>query len=262
MDSYLSQLKIQSSPGPSLFLKWQLDAIWIPRCSWGRHSFKSSVHAFRERWQWRHSGKMSAHAPETWDSSVNRLRMPHFNRQIHTCYHKYFFCWIRYVTEEVRRNLSWKRQPYLFWFGLVHAKWEQATGILQMPPFCRVRLLTRDEHAQSFCRCVESDQRLINFHVQKFDTPMTRIKVFPKLKLWSNGPEQWTSQEGLNAIVKYNSQKYLKKLLNAEVHTTQELNLLVILPDLSCERPRVRRHLNVKIQNWMQGWHYGKGQIY
>ena len=39
------------------------------------------------------------------------------------------------------------------------------------------------------------------------------------------------------------------KLLNAEVHTTQELNLLVILPDLSCERPRVRRHLNVKIQN-------------
>ena len=39
------------------------------------------------------------------------------------------------------------------------------------------------------------------------------------------------------------------KLLNAEVHTTQELNLLVILPDLSCERPRVRRHFNVKIQN-------------
>ena len=42
---------------------------------------------------------------------------------------------------------------------------------------------------------------------------------------------------------------FLEKLLNAEVHTTQELNLLVILPDLSRERPRVRRHLNVKIQN-------------
>ena len=27
-------------------------------------------------------------------------------------------------------------------------------GILKMPPFCRVRLLTRDEHAHSFCRCV------------------------------------------------------------------------------------------------------------
>ena len=40
-----------------------------------------------------------------------------------------------------------------------------------------------------------------------------------------------------------------EKRLNAEVHTTQELNLLVILPDLSCEKPRVRRHLNVKIQN-------------
>ena len=43
--------------------------------------------------------------------------------------------------------------------------------------------------------------------------------------------------------------RLFEKLLNAEVHTTQELNLLVILPDLSCERPRVRRHLNVKIQN-------------
>ena len=39
-----------------------------------------------------------------------------------------------------------------------------------------------------------------------------------------------------------------KKLLNAEVHRTQELNLMVILPDLSCERPRARRHLDVKIQ--------------
>ena len=42
---------------------------------------------------------------------------------------------------------------------------------------------------------------------------------------------------------------YNGKLLTAEVHTTLELNLLVILPDLSCERPRVKRHLNVKIQN-------------
>ena len=67
---------------------------------------------------------------------------------------QYFFCWIRYVTEEVRRNLSWKRQPYLFWFGLIHAKRKQTIGILKMPPFCRVRLLTGDEHAHSFCRCV------------------------------------------------------------------------------------------------------------
>ena len=35
---------------------------------------------------------------------------------------QYFFCWIRYVMEETRRNLSWKRQPYLFWFGLIPAK--------------------------------------------------------------------------------------------------------------------------------------------
>ena len=28
-------------------------------------------------------------------------------------------------------------------------------GILKIPPFRRVRLLTRDEHAHSFCRCVD-----------------------------------------------------------------------------------------------------------
>ena len=38
----------------------------------------------------RHSGKMSAHAPQICDSRVNRLRMLHFNRQIRTCYHKIF----------------------------------------------------------------------------------------------------------------------------------------------------------------------------
>ena len=48
------------------------------------------------------------------------------------------------------------------------------------------------------------------------------------------------------ALQKFES---LKKLLNAKVHTTQELNSLVTLSDLSCERPRARRHSNVKIQN-------------
>ena len=42
----------------------------------------------------------------------------------------------------------------LFWFGLIHAKRKQTIGILKMPPFCRVSLLTGDEHAHSFCRCV------------------------------------------------------------------------------------------------------------
>ena len=36
---------------------------------------------------WGHSGKMGAHE-HACDSSVNRLRMLHINRQIHTCYHK------------------------------------------------------------------------------------------------------------------------------------------------------------------------------
>ena len=39
----------------------------------------------------------------------------------------------------------------------------------------------------------------------------------------------------------------IEKLLNAEVHTTQELNLLVILPDLSCERPRVLERESTKL---------------
>ena len=93
---------------------------------------------------------------------VNQLRMLHFNRQIHTCYPQYFFCWIRYVMEEVRRNLSWKRRPYLFWFGLIPAKRKQTMGILKMPPFRHVRLLTRDEHAHSFCRCVVLTEFLRN----------------------------------------------------------------------------------------------------
>ena len=82
---------------------------------------------------------------------------------------QYFFCWIRYVVEEVRRNLSWKRQPYLFWFGLIHAKRKQTMRILRMPPFCRVRLLTVDEHAHSFCRCVDSSAnrlRILHFNRQ------------------------------------------------------------------------------------------------
>ena len=34
---------------------------------------------------------MSAHALQICDSSENRLRMLHFNRQIHTYYHNIFF---------------------------------------------------------------------------------------------------------------------------------------------------------------------------
>ena len=82
---------------------------------------------------------------------------------------QYFFCWIRYVIEEVRRNLSWKRQPYLFWFGLIHAKGKETMKILKMPPFCRVSLLTGDEHAHSFCRCVRETQL------------KPRMRIWPKI---------------------------------------------------------------------------------
>ena len=48
-----------------------------------------------------------------------------------------------------------------------------------------------------------------SYSAKKIDTPMMRIKVLRKLKLWSKGTEKWTSQDGLNVIVKYNSQNDL-----------------------------------------------------
>ena len=106
---------------------------------------------------------------------------------------QYFFCWIRYVMEEVRRNLSWKRQPYLFWFGLIHAKRKQSMGILKMPPFCRVWLLTGDEHAHSFCRCVHRDNSFIAH---------ARIHELRKAKfmLCSNRTECYSSSERIPRI--------------------------------------------------------------
>ena len=85
-----------------------------------------------------------------------------------------FSCWIRYVMEEVRRNLSWKRQPYLFWFGLIPAKRKQTMGMLKkMPPFRRVRLLTRDEHAHSFYRWVAFSTK--HLHVFAFSSLASRL---------------------------------------------------------------------------------------
>ena len=54
--------------------------------AWSRVCACSIMRSF-----WGHSGKMNTHAPQICDSSVNRLRMLHFNRQIHTCYHNIFF---------------------------------------------------------------------------------------------------------------------------------------------------------------------------
>ena len=103
---------------------------------------------------------------------------------------QYFFCWIRYVMEEVRRNLSWKRQPYLFWFGLISTKRKQTMGSLKMTSFCRVRLLTGDEHAHPFCRCVHNP---FNYHrfwpflvfgfllsIFDFKLPVTKLPIKTK----------------------------------------------------------------------------------
>ena len=53
-----------------------------------------------------HSGKMSAHAQQIFYSSENRLRMLHFSIKFTPVTIIFFFCLIRYVMEEVRRNLS------------------------------------------------------------------------------------------------------------------------------------------------------------
>ena len=50
---------------------------------------------------------MSAHAPEICDSGVNRLRMHHLNRQIHTCYHNIFF-----LLNKIRDGGS-SKEPFL-----------------------------------------------------------------------------------------------------------------------------------------------------
>ena len=61
----------------------------------------------------------------------------HFNTKIHTCAPNIFFCWERYVAEQVRKKLSWKWEPYLSRLGLIPAKEKQTRWILKMPPYRR-----------------------------------------------------------------------------------------------------------------------------
>ena len=82
---------------------------------------------------------------------------------------QYFFCWVRYVKEEVWRKLSWKRQLYLFWFGPIPRnetkQWEFqncrcfATMVLlwkywRSHSFTNMEFLMRYKHVHLFCRCV------------------------------------------------------------------------------------------------------------
>ena len=59
--------------------------------------------------------------------------------------------------EEARTHGTFPESVNLIYFDLglsTRNEKKQYIGILKMPPFCQVRLLTRDEHAHSFCRCV------------------------------------------------------------------------------------------------------------
>ena len=51
----------------------------------------------------------------------------------------FFFGWD--IWQMWYEKLSWKLQPYLFWFGLVPAKWKQATEILKCRHFASIVLL-------------------------------------------------------------------------------------------------------------------------
>ena len=115
---------------------------------------------------------------------------------------QYFFCWIRYVMEEVRRNLPWKRQPYLFWFGLIHAKRKQTIGMLKMPPFCRVRLLTGDELVHSFYRCVMR-KVLSLLKIRKISTPQIFNNRIPSTSriIWFDLQEKAGSKRFSNPLL-------------------------------------------------------------
>ena len=65
-----------------------------------------------------------------------------------------FSCWVRYVTEKVWQKLSWKWQPYLFWFGLIPMKRKQAMRILKMQPFASIVLLQKYCSSHSFA-CIK-----------------------------------------------------------------------------------------------------------
>lgn len=63
------------------------------------------------------------------------MPMLSFYNKIHTWGQNIFFCWKRYVTEQVRKKLSWKWKPYLLRLRLIPAKEKQSARILKMPPY-------------------------------------------------------------------------------------------------------------------------------
>ena len=89
--------------------------------------------------QKRHSGKMRAHAPQIYDSSVNRLRMLHFNRQIHTCYHNMFFLLNKICDGGSSKEPFLKAATLSILIRAYPRETKTNNGILKMPPFCRVR---------------------------------------------------------------------------------------------------------------------------
>ena len=92
------------------------------------------------------------------------MPMLSFYNKIHTWGQNFFFCWKRYVTEQVRKKLSWKWKPYLLRLRLIPAKEKQSARILKNATISLlwyyygntvilIPFWVRFKHVHSFCRC-------------------------------------------------------------------------------------------------------------
>ena len=71
-----------------------------------------------------------------------------------------------------------------------------------MPPFCRLRLLTGDEHAHSFCRCVDLDQN--QCRVTLFTSQFSKGSVLTRQStLKAQGFQQRFNRFSVDRAIKY-----------------------------------------------------------
>ena len=102
---------------------------------------------------------MSAHAPQICDSSENRLRMLHFNRQIHICYHNIFFLLNKICDGESSNEPFLKAATLSILIWAYPRETKTTMGILKMRPFRRVRQ-SRTQSPQAFWSAGERQEGL------------------------------------------------------------------------------------------------------
>ena len=101
-------------------------------------------------------------------------------------------------------------------------------GILKKPPFCRVRLLTRDEHAQSFCRCVP---------LTKLTGKMSQSVIWEKVV---SANSKWVSLAGGSALTlcfsckQFAAFNFVRKYKLAWAKSTTRDNISLYKRGLTC----------------------------